>query len=234
MHISAAPSLCLLQRLTVLLKEFIDRPAEKLDPKFILPIFLNPQLLIQPAHRTLTKPLLQVLQKVARSLVAIIPLALGLALPMRRHMAALQPHPVRDALNHPTRTGAKRIMLEAVHELMSDDAANLRREALRGTHAVYIRQREVHLFVVVVELRARRVGDAAHVAQDEGDGAGGRRRGGRIRGRGVEGAQDVLGGGRDTLGEVERCEGAVGGWVGEVADFEAEFGEGEGAGGGRG
>lgn len=159
-------------------------------------------------------------------LVARVPPVGGLLLPVRRRQVAVEPDPVGDALDQAAGAGAEGVPLQAVDELVGDDAGDFLGGALLA-RAGDVVEREVDLLVVVVELGARCVGHARHVAEDEGDGAGGRRRGGG-RGRGgVEEAEDVAGGGDDGFGGIDRGEGQVGAWVGEISDLEAELGQGE-------
>lgn len=70
---------------------------------------------------------------------------------MRRAEVAAQPHPVRDALDQPTRTTVARVPLVAVHQLVGQDAGDLGGEA-GGLDAVDVGEREVDLLVVVVEI----------------------------------------------------------------------------------
>lgn len=118
------------------------------------------------------------------------------------------------------------VILEAVDELVGDDASNFVGDAVFGD-AVDIVETEVDFFVVVVELGAERVCDAVHAAEDEcygsraGDGGGG------VGWRGVEKAQDVVDAIGNAVGDVEGCEDAGCAGVAEVADLEAQFGKGE-------
>lgn len=135
-------------------------------------------------------------------LVARVPPVGGLLLPVRRRQVAVEPDPVGDALDQAAGAGAEGVPLQAVDELVGDDAGDFLGGALL-VRAGDVVEREVDLLVVVVELGARCVGHARHVAEDEGDGAGGRRRrGGRGRG-GVEEAEDVAGGGGYGFGGVD-------------------------------
>lgn len=140
---------------------------------------------------------------------------------------ALQTHPVGDALDQTAGTGAKGVVLEAVDDLVRDDAGDLVGEARLGPNAGDVPQGEVDLLVVAVEVRPRGVGDAGHVPQDEGHGPGGRGSGGGARGGGVQVAEDVADGRGEDVGGVDGGEEGDGATVGEVSDLEADRGDGK-------
>lgn len=88
---------------------------------------------------------------------------------------------------------------------------------------------DVDFFVVAIEVQARGVGYTVESANDESHaaGAGAVGSGGFFRG-GVEEVEDVLDLGGEVLVAVDVGEEDGGAFVGEVAEFEAEEGSGEG------
>lgn len=183
------------------------------------------QLGVEAAHGALAALPLEVLEKVARRLVAGVPAAaVGAGLPVRGHVAAAQAHPVGDALDQAALAGTVAVELEAVDELVGDDAVELVGDAL-GALVVNVPRGEVDLLVVVVEVAAGREGHAVHVAQDQGDGARRRQRAGRARRVLVQVAQDVVGAAAHALAKVDGREGAQHALALEVADLEAQRGQ---------
>lgn len=144
----------------------------------------------------------------------------------------MQPDPVGNAFDQATGRRSQGVPLVAVDEFVGQDAGDLG----WGTggarpDAGNVAEADVNLLVVVVEVRAGGVGDAAHVAQDDGDRAGRRHMGGRIGDMGlfsVEQALDMGDGGGQDGGSVDGLEEDVGAFVDDIADFEAQFGLGEG------
>lgn len=119
---------------------------------------------------------------------------------MRRSEPGLPPQPVGDALDNAAGHRPSPVVLERVHELVREDALDLVPDARTVAvcavgDALEVREREVDLLVVVVEVRAAGVGDAVKGVQVQGDGADGGRRRGRV-GR-VQEAEDVRGGERE-------------------------------------
>lgn len=84
-------------------------------------------------------------------------------------------------------------MLKAMHELMRNHTRNFVSDTVLGDFGDVF-QTEVDLFVVVVQVAAGGVGDAGHVAEDEGDGACGRGGGRGVGGGVVEELEDGEGG----------------------------------------
>lgn len=159
-------------------------------------------------------------------LVASVPVPGGVALPMGRAQVGVEANPVGDALDQPARAGSLGIILEAVDHFVGEDAHDLCGTAV-GRDAGDVGHGEVDLFVVVVEVGARGVGDAAHGTEDEGDGAGWWDVG-CVVGRGlVEEGEDGPDGGCEGGAGVHGGEEVGCGRVVEVADLEAELGEGK-------
>jgi len=102
-----------------------------------------------------------------RALVACVPLVVlaRLVTPVRRGEPGLAPEPVGDALDDAAGDGPLAVVLEGVHEFVREDALDLVPDALAvavcaGGDALEVREREVELLVVVVEVRTAGVGDA--------------------------------------------------------------------------
>lgn len=86
----------------------------------------HPQSLINPPHSPPPKLPLEPLQKVRSPLIALVPpVRHGTAPPVRRPQPRFQPHPVRDALDQPARALPPPVVLEAVHQLVHEDALDL-------------------------------------------------------------------------------------------------------------
>lgn len=214
-----------LKFLGVVAPELLNGPSNQFGPKWLLFIPLYPKLLIHTADSALAEASLKVVEEVGRVLIAAVPFAVGATLPVGRAEAAVETDPVGNALDEPTGTGTEAVSLEAVNKLVGDDAGDLLGAAGRRADAVNVAEGEVDLLVVGVEIGARSVGDAWHVAEDEGDGSGGREGGCGAVGRRVEESEDVLGGGGEALGGVDSAEEVLCAGVGEVADLDAELGE---------
>lgn len=89
---------------------------------------------------------------------------------MRRRKPRLQPYPVGDPLDQPARTRVMRIILEAVHHLVADHAEDLRcRDG--GRERAEVPERDVDLLMIDVQVRGCGIGDAVHIAQNQGYGA---------------------------------------------------------------
>lgn len=78
---------------------------------------------------------------------------------MRRREARPQAHPVGDALDEPARAAAPAVVLEAVHELVDQDALDLvgarrvRVGALGGFFdGIYVAEGEVWFFILVTQI----------------------------------------------------------------------------------
>ena len=71
---------------------------------------------------------------------------------MRRTQIAVQPHPVRDALDQTPGTAVAPVPLVAVHELVGEDAGDLGGEAAGWVDLVDVGEGKVDFFVVVVEV----------------------------------------------------------------------------------
>jgi len=155
------------------------------------------QTVIQHANGARPDPdVLQPLEEEGRMLISLVPPGrsvpgTGRPPPVRRHQARLEPDKVGDALDQAARrvrdgTGigatasvvgrcGRRGVLVAVDQLVGQHAGQLAGGVREGGGApADVGQGEMDLLVVVVQLGARRVGNAAEVAKDDGHGAGGR------------------------------------------------------------
>lgn len=212
----------------VLLVEPVDIGAKQAVPKCLFIILVDPQRLIDPPHSTSAVLALKKVEKVGRVLIPIVPAGANLLLPVRRRQPTAEPDPVGNTLNEPSWRRATGIMLKAVDHLMGDDAVELSGQAARSD-ACDKGQRDVDLLVGAAGADAHGVGDAGHVAEHKGHGAGGRR---RCAGAGVEQPADVFVGERGALRGVDGAEEAFGAGMVEVADLQGQGGEREGGGGG--
>lgn len=110
----------------ILLPQGIDITAKKIVPEVRLYILLLLQLVIDPPHRSLAVLVLDPVEEVRRLLVPLVPsLGQPVTLPVDSAEAGPQPHPVRDALDQPAGTRAVAVVLEAVDQLVDEDACNL-------------------------------------------------------------------------------------------------------------
>lgn len=217
--------LLILEFLGIVAPELLNGPSNQFSPKWLLFVPLYPKLLIHTADSALAEASLKVVEEVGRVLIATVPFSVGATLPVGRAEAAVETNPVGNALDEPAGAGTKAVSLETVNELVGDDASDLLGAAGRRADSVNVAEGEVDFLVVGVEIGARGVGDAGHVAEDEGDGAGGREGGCGAVGRRVEEREDVLGRGGKALGGVDSVEEVLCARVGEVADLDAELGE---------
>jgi len=89
---------------------------------------------------------------------------------MWRPQPLAQPHPVRNTFDHSTRTCALAVELKRMNQLVHQDALDLMSYPRAvSLDAVDVRDREVDLLVLVVQLAPARVRHPVKLAQVERD-----------------------------------------------------------------
>lgn len=110
----------------VVCPQCLDVVPDKSLPEAVVLVSLFPQSLVDAPHRPLAKPLLKPVEEIRRLLVSLIPLV-GNSVPLPVFGAEVrpQPDPVGDALDQAAGARPAAVVLEAMDQLMDQNAVDL-------------------------------------------------------------------------------------------------------------